>query len=133
MNIQTITLKTLSEFIEQEKITRFLLDYNETDRVYIDSTEDMEVLVHRYGVFNDINQMVGFCIVPVYNTDILQRIYISVPYRQMGYAQHAIQQLKINSLGCLNDNYKALNLYRKLGFIEEDNYNQHYRILKLRK
>lgn len=130
MDILTITQNQLDAFIEQEKITRFFLDINEPDYVYLDTT-DIQTLVHQYGVFNDLQQMIGFCIVPSYETDILQRIYISVLYRRMGYAQCAIKRLRIRSLGCLNDNHKALSLYKKLGFTQQLDTNQHYSILKL--
>lgn len=130
MDILTITQNQLDTFIEQEKTTRFILDIIESDHVYLD-TSDIQTMVHQYGIFNDLQQMIGFCIVPTYETNLLQRIYISVLYRRMGYAQCAIKRLKIRSLGCLNDNHRALSLYKKLGFTQQLDTNNHYSVLKL--
>lgn len=132
MNIQFITESILKDFIEQEQITRSMFDIFTEDSIYIESTEDMQSMVNRYGIYNYHNQLVGFCITPIYEPTILQRIYISILHRRMGYADYAIKTLSINSLGCLKNNYPALNLYKKLGFVEENNINHHYNILKLR-
>lgn len=117
ITIHEIVESDLICFLNQEKRNR--LKELDDDLHYLNYDHHTFSLMMIYGIFH-LNVLIGFCLIPSYQCDILSRFYITPEKRRLGIGTFVINKLKIKQLNCLSDNDVGIAFYKKNGFIIQD-------------
>lgn len=107
------------EYTTASEIDTFIAsEYEDTDCQYSEAIlipgnydDNPNVLVAKRG-----KDILGFALTAKDRPDHLNTLYVKESERRLGIAKQLVNQLKIESLGCISENKTALAFYTSLGF-----------------
>lgn len=119
MRHRELSVEELKAFFHKERIAHD--DLTELELSHLGPPDSCRIdepysLTTIYGIFNEIDILVGFCLIPSYDKTIAQSLYIARAHRSKGYASYLLNATNITLLCCLSDNTNAIRLYKSLGF-----------------
>lgn len=111
LKVNQISYKQLDLFIKNEVKNRKLPDFD--DLLYTEPHADLHENI--FGIFIGA-KIIGYVTTAKVNNNHCDKLYISPDYRGKGVATFVLNFLEITSIFVLEQNTKAVDLYKRVGF-----------------
>lgn len=118
--LSSIDFYDLIPFLHSQSFFHIAEGTQDGNNCYLNYNTDLITSVDCFALY-DGETIIAYAMVLKQRPKHLARLYTSPGYRQMGLGAMIVETLGIVSLGCLRTNNRGLELYKRLGFVSNDN------------